>query len=89
MATKMIEAMEKSTKAASIDAIGKISLGKYILFTKLALFTTLLDPKEIDVEKKVQGKRALYENMGYGIPSLGILANLEKITVKISIIDKG
>lgn len=57
-------AITKSTKAASREDIGNISLGKYILLSKLELFIKIERAFDNEEEKNAQGRRALYENMG-------------------------
>lgn len=55
----IIATIQKSTKAAKIEEIGNISRGKYILVRRSLLSCKLCVAKEIEVEKNVQGKRAL------------------------------
>jgi len=86
---KIKVAIIKSTKATSREDIGSISLGKYIFLSKEESFVKLERAVDKEEEKKAQGRRALYEKMGYGIPSLGILANFEKMSVKMAIIERG
>lgn len=86
---KMEAAIPKSTEAASIEDIGNISLGKYIFVRRFEFETRLGMAKDSDVAKKVHGKRAVYANKGYGIPSLGNFPILEKIIVNMSIIKSG
>ena len=52
-------AIKKSKKAAIIDEIGRVSLGKYIFVTRLLLLTTESDPKPTEVVKNVHGNNAL------------------------------
>ena len=60
----MIAAIIKSKNAAAIAEIGKVSLGKNILVTKLLLLTTEREPKFTEVVKKVHGNNALYAKIG-------------------------
>ena len=52
-------AIRKSRSAASTEAKGRASLGKYAFETKLALLTTANEPRERLVAKNVQGRSAL------------------------------
>ncbi|GAG26398.1 unnamed protein product [marine sediment metagenome] len=60
----MIPAIIKSTTAAMTEAMGNISLGKYIFVTMLVLLTKLGIAKESEVANNVHGRRALYEKIG-------------------------
>ena len=81
--------MLKSNNAAIIEAMGNISRGKYIFVTKLIFEATLGIALESEVARKVHGKRAVKENNGYGMLSLGILMKYENMNVNITIIDNG
>ena len=54
---KRREDMRKSIKLDMVVEIGKISLGKYILVTRLILPIILFVPFEIELEKKDQATR--------------------------------
>ena len=53
-----IEAMSRSTRAATMYEIGRISRGKYTLVTSWACDTSPFVALVSEVEKKVQGSSA-------------------------------
>jgi hypothetical protein len=46
-------------------------------------------PWDTDIAKNVQKRSALYAKTGYGTPSLGTPANLEKTSVNTTMSEKG
>ncbi len=72
-----------------MDAIGKISLGKYILVMRLLLLMRLGIAKVREDAKKDHGNNEQNEKMGYGVPLVLMCKNFEKTTVNINIKDNG
>lgn len=63
--------------------------GKYTLVIKFAFPTRLLDAWLNPLAKKLHGTSAAKLNIGYGIPSDGILASFPKNRLKTTIVKKG
>ena len=73
-----------------IELAGMISLGKYTFVIRLEFPIKLLLASVRLVAKNCQGSRAAKTNNGYGaLFSVGRLANLPKINVKIAIVRNG
>jgi len=85
----MIKAIKKSTNFDNTGVRGIIIRGKYTLVSRFELDIRLCVLAVIEAAKYDQGKTAAYENIGYGIPSLGTLASFPKITVKTTIENTG
>jgi hypothetical protein len=89
MKTKRMPATRKSRRHADMDAIGKISLGKYILVMRLPLLIRLGIAKVSDDAKNDHGNNEQYEKIGYGVSPVWTCKNFEKTAVNININDKG
>lgn len=81
--------MTKSINPANTEATGMATLGKYTLVRRFEFPTRQFPADDNAPVKYVQGTSAEYENTGYGIPSLGILANLPKNMVNTTIEKNG
>jgi hypothetical protein len=81
--------MKKSINPDKVEDAGIANLGKYTLVNRFELPIKQFPEYETAPEKYVHGTRATYENIGYGMPSLGILANFPKKVVKTSMVNNG
>lgn len=72
-----------------MEAIGIISLGKYIFLIICAFDTILLPALETPTEKTFQRSSPEKTNTGYGIPSEGTLSAVPKKREKIRTVNSG
>src|SRR6185437_4776096 len=85
----MTKAIAKSTSAANTAANGTMIRGKYTLEMRLALRTRLVLDRLMAVEKKVQGRSAVYEKTGYGTVPDETCISLPKMMEKTTIVRNG